>query len=169
MLDAVAQFLLQFAPGQLEENLVQGYQNRMALPQTQSYTVLALSGTQRIGTNVNRYAQTADEIEVMAQREYTVDVDFCDVRQGLAEEKARAVEIFGRNNLGVSFFKRLGIGLNYTDDMQYIPFVDATDQYIHRYRVVIHLTRWETVTAPQEYAERVELQRVENIDAHHKP
>lgn len=170
MLDAVNKFILYCLPEIPQERLFRGYVNREALPGVQDYTVYAVNSTARIGTNVNDFAQAIDEkITTKVLREYTVDVDFFSLSQETARQRASTLEAIGRSYLGVDFFKQYEIGLNYAEDMNYLPYVDLTEQYIHRYRVSLHLTKWEEITVNQQYAEEVILQRVENIDTHHKP
>lgn len=171
LLDSVNNFILYCCPDVEQDRLYRGYENRNALPKVQDYTVYAVASTARIGTNVNDFAQAADDdtLTTKVLREYAVDVDFFSGKQETAQQRAAQVEAIARCYIGVDFFEKDNIGLNYADDAQYLPYTDLTEQYVHRYRVTLHLTVWEAVTVNQQYANEVVLQRVENIDAHHKP
>ena len=171
LLDVVNNFILFACPDVVQDRLYRGYENRNALPGVQDYTVYAIDSTARIGTNVNTFAQGAndDTLTTNVLREYAVDVDFFSNSQETAQQRAAALEAIARCYIGVDFFNKDNIGLNYDADPQYLPYVDLTEQYVPRYRVTLHLTVWEAVTVNQQYANEVVLQRVENIDAHHKP
>lgn len=171
LLDSVNNFILYCLPEIPQDRMFRGYENRNALPPVQDYVVYAIASTARIGTNVNTFAQGAndDTLTTNVLREYAVDVDFFSSSQETAQQRAAALEAIARCYIGVDFFNKDNIGLNYADDTQYLPYVDLTEQYVHRYRVTLHLTVWEAVTVNQQYANEVVLQRVENVDAHHKP
>lgn len=169
ILDATCDYITAFCSDIPSDIIYRGYGNRSALPKGQRYVVLVLADTARIGTNVSSDVQAADNVyETKSLREYIVDIDFISDNQQQAQENAGTLEILSRSYIATSFFAEYGIGFNYADTLRYLPFVDQTDQYIHRYRITLHLTCWETVSVPQEYAEKIELNRVENIDAHHK-
>lgn len=168
VLDAVNDFILQFVPDVTQARLYRGYSNRMALPGENDYTVFAVAAAKRVGTNVNDYAQAVDgRITTRVLREYAVDVDFCSTSQEIANARAVTIENIGRSYIAVEFFKKYDLHFNYCDDIQYIPFTDETDQYVERYRVRLHFTKWEETSAPQEYAERVSADVI-NIDAKYK-
>ena len=170
ILEAVYDFITTYALNVVADNVFRGWQNRMALPQTQNFIVISIQDTMRIGTNVTDYTQSAQgNIINQTLREYTVDIDFCNIDQEIAQEQASTIETLGRSDIGVTFFnKYTGLSLNYADDMEYMPYADEQDQYLHRYRVSLHLTQWDQTTLTQDYFNSVNL-RVENIDAHHKP
>lgn len=170
VLDSVYDYVRQFLPNIPAESILQGYGNRTALPDDQRYVVIALNSTRRVGTNVGNDVQAADNVfATQSMREYSVDVDFFDSDQQRAQQEAGTLETLGRSYASVEFFEKFNLGFNYADDLRYLPYVDLTDQYIHRYRITLYLTYWETVSVAQEYADKVEITRVENIDAHHKP
>lgn len=169
MLGAVYDFILAYAPEAKQDNIFRGWQNRLALPQTQEFIVISVQDTLRIGTNVNNYAQSANnKITTTTLREYIVDVDFCNINQETAQKQAALIESIGRSYIAVDFFEKYDISFNYCDDVEYVPYIDEQDQYLHRYRVSLHFTKWEEATVQQEYFSNVKL-RVENIDVHHKP
>lgn len=170
VLDTVNKFILFACPDVQQETLYRGYENRNALPGEQDYTVYAIDSTARRGTNVNDFAQTVDDTMITkVLREYLVTVDFCNNSQETARNRAANLEGLANCYIGIDFFKKDNIGFTYADEPEYLPYTDLTEQYIHRYRVTLHMTVWEDYTAVQQYADEVVLRRVENIDAHHKP
>lgn len=169
MLGAVYDFVMAYAPNAIQNNIFRGWQNRMALPQTQEFIVISVQDTLRIGTNINNYEKSLDnKITTKTLREYIVDVDFCNIKKEIAQKQAATIESIGRSYIAVDFFNKYDIGFNYADDVEYLPYTDEQDQYLHRYRVSLHFTKWEETTIQQDYFSNVKL-RVENIDAHHKP
>lgn len=170
LLDVVNNFILFACPDVVQDRLYRGYENRNALPGVQDYTVYAIDSTARVGTNVNDFAQTVDDTMITkVLREYTVTVDFFSNSQETARSRAANLEGLANCYIGIDYFSAQDIALTYAEEPQYLPYTDLTEQYIQRYRVTLHLTVWEEYTAVQQYADEVVLQRVENIDAHHKP
>lgn len=166
MLDGVNDFLLTFLADTSQDNLFRGYSNRMALPANNEYIVYSVANTQRVGTNVISYQKSADEkITVRALRQYAVDVDICSNDRGTAQNRATTIETIGRSYIAVDFFKKYETDFDYCDDVQYLPFTDDTEQYVERYRVTLHFTRWEEVEVSQDYAERV-IAKVINVDTY---
>ena len=165
ILEAVNDYILRFTNVQ-QDNLFRGYQNRSTLPQTQDYTMYYLSGNSRIGTNVDDVDDLTTTVKAL--REYIVNVDFCGDDQETVEDRAKSLAVLGRSYLSCNFFKTYGINFNFAENVQYLPFVDETEQYVHRYRIVLHLTRWDSVTISQETAIQADVY-IENVDAHHKP
>ena len=165
MYEAVNDFILQYTDV-VQDNLYRGYQNRSTLPQTNDYTMFYEMSENRIGTNVDEVRDK--ETEIKSLREYTMNIDFCGDNQESLMQRAKNLAIIGRSNFGCDFFKNYGIELNYAEDVQYLPFVDEEQQYIHRYRIILHLSRWDSVVLPQETANAVSAY-IENVDAHHKP
>ena len=165
MLEAVNDFILQYTDV-VQDNLFRGYQNRSTLPQVNDYTLYYEQSVNRIGTNVDEVKNT--ETEIKSLREYTVNIDFCGDDQEKLAERATDIAILGRSFYGCNFFKGYGVNLDYAEDVQYLPFVDEEQQYIHRYRIVLHLTRWDSVVLPQQTA-NVVSPHIENVDVHHIP
>ena len=165
VLDAVNDYILQYTDV-VQDNLFRGYQNRSTLPQTQDYTLFYMDGNARIGTNVDEVYDLKTIVNEL--REYTVNIDFCGEEQEIVEERATNLEVLGRSFLSCNFFKTKSITFNYAEDAKYLPFVDETDQYVHRYRIVLHLSRWDSVEVKSESAIHADVY-VENVDAHHKP
>lgn len=165
MYEAVNDFILQYTDV-VQDNLYRGYQNRSTLPQVNDYTMFYEMSENRIGTNVDEIRDT--EAEIKSLREYTINIDFCGDNQESLMQRAKNLAIIGRSNFGCDFFKNYGITLNYAEDVQYLPFVDEEQQYIHRYRIILHLSRWDSVVLPQETANAVSAY-IENVDVHHEP
>ena len=165
MYEAVNDFILKYTDV-VQDNLYRGYQNRSTLPQTNDYTMFYEMSENRIGTNVDEIRDK--ETEIKSLREYTMNIDFCGDNQESLMQRAKNLAIIGRSNFGCDFFKNYGIELNYAEDVQYLPFVDEEQQYIHRYRIVLHLSRWDSVVLPQETANAVSAY-IENVDVHHEP
>lgn len=165
MLEAVNDFILQYTDV-VQDNLFRGYQNRSTLPQVNDYTMFYEQTINRKGTNVDTYSDT--KVEINTLREYTVNIDFCGVDEEALAERAKTLAVIGRSFVGCDFFTSRGITLAYAEDVQYLPFVDEEQQYIHRYRIVLHLTRWDSVVLPQQTANVVSPQ-IENVDVHHTP
>ena len=165
MYEAVNDFILQYTDV-VQDNLYRGYQNRSTLPQVNDYTMFYEMSENRIGTNVDEILDTKTEIKSL--REYTMNIDFCGDNQESLMRRAKNLAIIGRSNFGCDFFKNYGIELNYAEDVQYLPFVDEEQQYIHRYRIVLHLSRWDSVILPQQTANAVSAY-IENVDVHHEP
>ena len=165
VLEAVNDYILQYTDVQ-QDNLFRGYQNRSTLPQTQDYTMYWLGDNARIGTNVDEFQDY--KTTVKALREYAVYIDFCGDDQEVVENRAISLAVLGRSFFSVNFFKTYGITFNYAEEVKYLPFVDETEQYVHRYRIVLHLTRWDSVDIDLESAVKADVY-LENVDAHHKP
>lgn len=165
MYEAVNDFILQYTDVE-QDKLFRGYQNRSTLPQVNDYTMYYEQTVNRIGTNVDEVSDTETEVKIL--QEYTVNIDFCGSNQEKLAKRATNIAIIGRSSFGCDFFKSRGITLNYAEDVQYLPFVDEEQQYIHRYRIVIHLTRWDSILIPQQTA-NVVSPNIENVDVHHKP
>lgn len=166
MLDAVNDFLLTFLADTSQDNLFRGYSNRMALPAGNEYIIYSVANTQRVGTNIISYKLSEkSKITLKTLRQYAVDVDICSNDRGTAQNRATTIETIGRSYIAVDFFKQRKIDFDYCDDVQYLPFTDDTEQYVERYRVTLHFTRWEEVEVSQDYAERV-IAKVINIDTY---
>lgn len=166
VLNAVNDYILKFTDVS-QDNLFRGYQNRAALPQTDDYTFMYISGTKRIGTNVDEYGDTTDKIHTL--QEYIVNVDFCGNSQEIVENRAMRLSVLGRSYASCEFFSDYGINFNFADDVQNLPFTDEEDQFVHRCRIVLHLTRWDDVTIQQPSAKEVLVERIVNVDVAYPP
>ena len=56
-----------------------------------------------------------------------------------------------------------------TDNPVSVEYADGSDQYVKRTTLTVHVCYTLTSTVALEYAVRVRLSRLENVDAHHKP
>lgn len=169
MLKVISDFITTYT-SMPEDNIFIGYQNRMSLPAEALYAVIFVESTARIGTNVlDQSLASEGQITSKVMREYAVNVDFAGLDQNAVLQMASTLENIGRSYIAVDFFADYGASFTYCDDLQYLPYVTQQDQYIHRYRLILHYTVWEEVTIAQQYADTVEINRVENIDADHKP
>lgn len=183
MLNVVAEFLKQYI-GVQNDALYRGYSNRMALPGKQCYVVLAMLDTLRIGTNIQDYTRSEQSIRTpSALIEYIISVDFCSIDNEAALQKATTLEILSYDLGTVQFFNEYDMGFHYAENMDYLPFVAEQDEYVHRYRVNLHIGSWRSTDLKQEYAEDVRfgvvkptkpgdptrINRIENVDVHHKP
>ena len=164
MYEAVNDFILQYTDVE-QDKLFRGYQNRSTLPQVNDYTIYYAQAKNRIGTNVYDYEDT--KVISTALFEHTINIDFCGSNREKLEERATHLAILAHSFLGCDFFKNHGVTLNFAEDVQYLPFTDEEQQYIHRYRIVIHLTSWDAVVLPQQTANVINP-TIENVDVHHK-
>ena len=167
MLTAVNDFILQYTDIE-QDNLYRGYQNRSALPQTNDYCFYWITGAKRVGTNVNEYTDR-QKASLNTLNEYSVTIDFCGDDQEKQEERALNLAVLGRSEYACNFFKTYGINFNFADDVQYLPFVDENKQFVHRYRITLHLTRWDNLTLEQENANTVTVTKVVNVDVAYPP
>lgn len=167
VLDAVYDYVLEFTDTPAEI-LYKGYQNRMSLPSTTpDYAVIAIVGSVRHGTNTGE--TSVDEngnMVIKSMREYTINIDFSSYDQLVIQNRGGTLETLGRSSISVDFFADKDISFLYSDDLQYLPFTDDAKQLMHRYRLVVHLSVWETTAINKEYFDKVEM-RIENVDVHH--
>ena len=166
LLEAVNDYILQYTDV-VQDNLYRGYQNRATLPKTDDYTMYYMDSFERVGTNVDEFTES-QEVSINTLQEKVVNIDFCSNEQEVAETHAKNLAVLGRSYLSCKFFKELGFNFNFADDMQYLPFVDENEQWVHRYRIVLHLTEWDNLTLPQPNTEIVEM-KVVNVDVAYPP
>ena len=166
LLETVNDYILTYTDV-TQDKLFRGYQNRATLPQTDDYTMYWMDNTVRHGTNVDIYGNT--EVSINALQERTVSIDFCGNDHEKVENRAKRLAVLGRSFISCDYFKAQGFNYNYADDMQYLPFTDENDQWVHRYRITIHLTEWDNVTLTQQTAKEVTVQKVVNVDVAYPP
>lgn len=152
-------------------NIVRGWQNRAALPNSSSFVVLTLLGAIRHGTNVHHWepVQDADTgiLETASMLdEYTVQVDFCGLDAATVMDQATRLALFARDAVAVDFFRARGLSCLYADDPQALPYESELKQWVTRYSVTLHLSGWVHGTIPQKSFEAVDV-TVENVDVHH--
>lgn len=166
LLDAVNDYILAYTDA-VQERLFKGYGNRVTLPPDNDYTIFFEEEAERIGTNVTEFTSQQTVVE-KTLFERTVNIDFCGMDAAKVRRRAEALAILGRSYLSCDFFKKLGFNYNYADDMQFLPFTDEDQQYVHRYRIVLHVTEWASVALPQDNTETVTI-RVVDVDAAYPP
>jgi hypothetical protein len=151
--------------------IYRGYQNRAALPAGRpDFCLIALVSSARHGSNAGELtADEAGQVTVRSLREYAVSVDFTHYDQATAAERGGRLETLSRSPRSVSFFAGYDIAFLHADELQYLPYVDDADQFLHRYRLTLRLSVWEAVTLSAEHFTQVEFTRIENIDVHHPP
>lgn len=168
--DFLLKFLKEMDPPIDQEHIFRGLQNDMALPaDATDYILMTLSDTKRIGTNITGASCSEDsKLGTASLREYIVDVDFCHSTDSIARERSEVIETLGRSFFATDFFQEQGLSFLYAKDVKFLPFVDEMKQYIFRYRVSLHLSKWTEVKIPQEYFDQIKFQ-IENVDVHHEP
>lgn len=175
ILKAINDFILQFTDCN-QSMLFRGFQNRAALPADQNFVIYNIAGIKRVGTNITRYAKAEQNImQNSSAKEVMVDIDFCNKDNIIARERADIIETLSRSYSAVDFFAKLNIGLLYAGEVQALPFVDDSKQYIHRYRITLHLYTLTTVETTQDYFDKTEIGKThgvpyfENVDVEHPP
>ena len=153
ILEAVNDYILAYTDV-VQDNLYRGYQNRATLPQTDDYTMYWMGDTSRVGTNVDEFT-AQQKVKINTLQEKVVEIDFCHNDQDVAMNRAKTLAVLGRSYISCNFFKLLGFNFNFADDMQYLPFVDENEQWVHRYRIRLHLTEWDKIFANRISDERL--------------
>ena len=176
MLNAVYDFVVKYAPNVIQDNVFKGYQNRISSPKCNNFIVISLEDTLRIGTNISDYSSSQNnQYGANVLRDFIIAIDFCSTKQEVAQEQAEIIETLCNSYIAVNFFNEYNLCFNYSDDVEYIPYVDLQQQYLHRYRVLLHINKWKNAVVSQQFADKVEITqmiqnaRIENIDTHHKP
>lgn len=166
ILEAVNDYILQYTDV-VQDNLYRGYRNRATLPKTDDYTMYWMGDTSRVGTNVDEFT-AQQEVKINTLQEKIVEIDFCHSDQDIAMNRAKTLAVLGRSYISCEFFKKLGFNFNFADDMQYLPFVDENEQWVHRYRIALHLTEWDNITLSQQNTENIKVEVV-NVDVAYPP
>lgn len=167
MLEDVYDFLVAFLPGLDPDHILQGYNTRTVLPRTEDFCIISVADEGRTGSNVQTY--TDDETTLARLLNATIELDFIGNDMEKQRRRASVVEIVARSLEGYDFFKKRGLYCNYADGPEYLPYVYEDNQYTHRFRVNLHLTKWERVTIPQQTANKVEATRIVNVDTYKTP
>lgn len=139
--EACRDFVLAYALPQLSPaNVIQGWQNRAALPAgTNGYAVISILFDTQRGTTVETYAAdnpdpAADGVlSVKGLVELHVQVDFCS-EDDTARQRARRLATVTRSSIGASFFNDRGMGALYADGVRDLTFVGDAQQFVRRYR-----------------------------------
>lgn len=173
---ACKDFVLAYGlPALPPDNVIQGWQNRAALPAgTNEYAIISLLFDTQHGTTVETFKADAPDtappgqITAKALVEVQAQIDFCS-RDDAARQRARRLAVVTRSGIGVQFFNDRGLSCLYADNARDISFVGDAKQFVRRWMTVLHLTLWEGVTADFDYFNRVSVSRLENVDVHHPP
>ncbi|MDR0339549.1 MAG: hypothetical protein LBH65_04660 [Desulfovibrio sp.] len=173
---AVRAFVMAYAlPALAPENVVQGWQNRAALPpETNEYAVISILFDTQRGTAVEEYAwdrqapEKTGSLAVKGLIEIAVQIDFCS-EDDTARQRARRLATLTRSSVGVRFFHDWGMSALYADDARDISFVGDAKQFVRRWMTTLRLTITEGVSAEFEAFGRAAVSRLENVDVHHNP
>lgn len=158
-----------------DDNVYRGWENRAALPTgSNDFAVVTILSTTRRGTTVEDMPGTDapdDQPETYRARTYyevTAQVDVC-ANTDVARQRAYSLETVFRSSIGTDFFSRYGITSQYCDSVREMVFVDESKQYVKRYSIDFHLAYWAGVDVDSAWLIDADIQRVEDVDAHHKP
>lgn len=165
ILDIMNDFVLSYLSEYKQEQVIQGYYNRASLPADVPFIVIELNGAERVGTNVE--TNTDDERILKKLMRYTVYIDFIGADGAEMNSAASIMETIARSGAAVSFFKETGVTVLFAGQVQYLPYADETDQWRHRFRVPIVVSRWEETRLAEASACHLSAS-IENIDVHHK-
>lgn len=150
-----------------ENKLIEGWQNRMALPEDNEYIQYYISGTKRIGTNTEKIDDYETTLHTL--REYVVTIDINDYELDRPRKRATDLETVARSESGSMFFKENGVGLLFADDVRYMPFTNADNQYIYRYMLDLHIAMWDDTVLKESTAKEVKFEKIRNVDTYTPP
>lgn len=168
VLTAVYRFLAEYLkPYNLSAAIIRGWQNRASLPPgTNNYIVYSQLGATRVGTNVQTGIDASGQMTNATLYKASVQIDFCSDSDD-CRTWAAYIESILRSDIGTSFFKTFDISSCYSDDLVSVDFVDASEQYVKRSSLTCYLSYYTKSIFSLEYADKVDLERLENVDAHH--
>lgn len=153
-------------------NVVRGWQNRAALPDSSEFVVLTLISAPRRGTNVHEWTQNdggPDSIieSVSMLSELVVQVDFCGLDAATVMGYATQLVMLARDAVAVDFFAGYGLSCLYADNPLSLPYSNELDQWVTRYAVQLHLSVWSGIPVQRDYFDSVTV-HIEDVDMHHK-
>lgn len=163
-LEAIYDFIAEFSTVP-KPNILRGYEKVNVLPKTANYCVFELDDLERRGSNIQTWADT--ETTYRRLLEFSVIIDFVNADRAAAAISARNLEIIARSLTGLAFFKERGLAVEYATQ-EYLPVVSDDNEYTHRFRVHLHLSKWEDVTVTEQTAKETRLNFVVNVDAGEK-
>ena len=186
ILGAVNDWLLSLLPDVEQDMIIRGYQNLMPLPSDNTVIVISIGGRYRVGTNVNEHISEKDIVRTKELVRYEIIMDFISYDEIDEWKWANTVSVVDTTPYPCEFFHRHGIEFLYCDDIRYLPWTDDSKQYIHRNRINMSLSVWESVDIRQQYFDTVTVkpkpqnpdeqqppdkpkQYFELVDAEHKP
>lgn len=157
---AVYEFIAAFTNIE-RNNIIKGWQNTNILPPlTESYAVFTSINASRRGTNVEKYVPDNNSLilEKSNMVDYQIDIVASDAET--ARNNVSSLETVARSATGADFFNNYNINLLYAEDARAIETISKTDNYVNRYMLTLHLEEINTVTVPQEYFNKVEVNTV---------
>ena len=163
-------FILAYALPALDPaHVIQGWQNRAALPPaTNEYAVMSILYDKQHGSTVMLTDRDSGLTAIKGLIEVAVQIDFCS-DDDTARQRTRRLAIVTSSCAGVHFFHDYGLSALYADDARDISFVGDAKQFVRRWMTTLHLTLIEGVVVDFGYFDHVEMNRVENVNVHHKP
>ncbi|MDE7064492.1 MAG: hypothetical protein K2O70_03355 [Desulfovibrionaceae bacterium] len=156
--------------GLAPEGIVRGWQNRAALPDVSSYTVLTLLNAARRGTNIHVWSHAPEDDGLTESIRmlilYDVQVDLCGLDESVVNAQAAQLVMLARDAVGVEFFRERELSCLYADDPRALPFSNELQQWTVRYSVTLHLSGWSDAGIPRAAFDTVNI-HLENVDVHH--
>lgn len=159
-LAAVYSFVQAFT-GMSPDRIYQGYNRNIVLPKSQDYCVIEIDELERRGTNIQTWTDTGTTLKRLL--DFSVIIDFIGYEQQTVSDRAAALEIVARSLEARDFFKAYSLAPLYASH-EYLPMVDDTNNYTHRYRVKLRLAKYEQVTLSTETAKEARLKYIVNVD-----
>lgn len=157
------------------DNIYRGWENRSALPATSNeYAVITITDAIRRGTTTEMMPGTGvadDQPELYQLRTYyelTAQIDVCSDTDA-ARQRAYSLENAFRSLVGVDFFRKYGITAQWCNSVREMVFTDESSQFVKRYMLELHLAYWAGIDVGSAWFIDVAIERVEDVDAHHKP
>ena len=175
--DAIYDFICAYAlPALLPENVFWANQNRQALPAgLEDFCSLYIVSQSRHGTSVEYLIPSMDSypdrVAIASLFEYLVQIDFYSNSLNYARNRAMTIANVGRSSIGPQFFnqeKYGGCSLLYTDDPRDMTGVMDSQQYVQRFMLQLRCTMPEITTVELPGFDFAEMNRVENVEVHHK-
>lgn len=136
--------------------IIWGNQNNISLPAgTNDYCIFYIQNQIRHGTNVNLYDADEETFTMKETSEVVVRVDcYADSRNSMsginAQQRAHNLELLIRSPVACAFFKEYKISPLYADAAQDTTIVSASNNYLHRWTVNLHLSFINSLTVAQE-------------------
>ena len=141
ILDAVYAFITTYCEDIEPDSVIRGYQNAAAIPNAADFCVFELLDVERVGTNIE--TNTDDERRLWKLMSYTIDVDFIGDDQDLQAARASRLEALAMSSAVVPLFDDYNATMLRPGQIRYLPYVDEKEQWLHRYRIPLHIAVWE--------------------------
>jgi len=139
-------------------NVIQGLQNRASMPLPGFIVVQAIT-RHRLRTNIHDYSvASAGDVNIEEGVELAVQID-CYGPSG--EDWATILSSTLRDEYGCNLLLPSGVQPLYADDARMIPLVAGEEQYEERWSLDAHFQYNPTTTAPQQYADALDLTLVD--------